>query len=132
MTASESTEPTLAPEQVRTIAARQKRIMVCILVYLVVTSLAMAARSSLPPELHPIVMVGLMVLGVILAGFTSMLTTELYGMAKMILLTIVMLIPFIGVIALLVVNGKATRILRDHGIRVGLMGAKASDLWKAP
>ena len=33
------------------------------------------------------------------------------------------LIPLIGLISLRVVNGKATRILRVNGIKVGLLGA---------
>ena len=39
-------------------------------------------------------------------------------------------IPFLSLIALLHINGKATRILRDNGIKVGLMGARESDLEK--
>lgn len=35
-----------------------------------------------------------------------------------------LLVPIVGLIVLLVVNGKATRLLRDSGYRVGLLGAK--------
>jgi hypothetical protein len=37
---------------------------------------------------------------------------------------------FGALVTLLVVNGRATRTLRDHGIRVGLFGAKRADLPK--
>src|SRR5581483_2055942 len=40
-----------------------------------------------------------------------------------VLLGILALIPLINVIVLLVVNGAATRVLREHGIKVGLLGA---------
>ena len=33
-------------------------------------------------------------------------------------------IPLIGLIVLLVINGKATKLLRENGYKVGLMGAK--------
>ena len=50
------------------------------------------------------------------------------GIVGSILYTAVMFIPFIALICLLVLNRQATRILKDAGIRVGLMGAKTSDL----
>jgi len=39
-------------------------------------------------------------------------------------------IPLIGLIALLHINGKATKTLQANGVKVGLMGAKSSDLEK--
>ncbi len=36
-------------------------------------------------------------------------------------------IPLVGLIALLVINGKATTTLRENGINVSLMGAKMAD-----
>lgn len=41
---------------------------------------------------------------------------------------IAMFIPLVSLICLLVLNSEATNFLRDAGIRVGLMGAKSSDL----
>lgn len=38
------------------------------------------------------------------------------------------ILPIIGIIALLVINGRATRTLRNHEISVGLMGARKKDL----
>lgn len=38
------------------------------------------------------------------------------------------LIPLVGLIVLLVINNKATQTLKRRGIRVGLMGAKRSDI----
>ena len=37
-------------------------------------------------------------------------------------------ISYINLILLLVLNGKATRVLKGAGIRVGLMGANVNDL----
>ena len=39
-----------------------------------------------------------------------------------------MFIPLVNLMTLLILNGKATRALRDAGIKVGLMGAKIADL----
>jgi hypothetical protein len=43
-------------------------------------------------------------------------------------LGILTLIPLVGLIVLLIVNGKATNLLREDGIHVGLLGARMSDL----
>jgi len=45
-----------------------------------------------------------------------------------VLLGILTLIPCIGLIVLLVVNGKATGILKQNGIKVGLLGANLSQI----
>jgi hypothetical protein len=44
-----------------------------------------------------------------------------------VLLGILTLIPLIGLIVLLVINGKATKVLRANGHRVGLLGASLSE-----
>ena len=41
---------------------------------------------------------------------------------------VAMFIPIVSLICLVVLNNKATVLLQEHGIRVGLMGAKRSDL----
>ena len=43
-------------------------------------------------------------------------------------LMLAMFIPFVSLICLFVLNGKATSTLQLAGIKVGLMGAKISDL----
>jgi hypothetical protein len=45
-----------------------------------------------------------------------------------VVLGILTLIPCIGLIALLIINGKATAVLKNHGIKVGFFGARASDV----
>jgi hypothetical protein len=38
--------------------------------------------------------------------------------------------PLIGLLALLYINGKATKVLKGHGVRVGVMGATMTDFDK--
>ena len=52
---------------------------------------------------------------------------ELHTVA-IVFLMLAMVIPLVSTICLLVLNGKATSVLKSAGIKVGLMGAKASDL----
>jgi hypothetical protein len=41
---------------------------------------------------------------------------------------ILSILPVFGLVVLASRNGSATTVLKDNGIRVGLMGAKAEDL----
>jgi len=127
--------PPLPPEQqrimeysrsstgVREIAFRQRILLLCILVYL----LAVLGQFALPAELRPFL--GLVLLPVIVTAsvFVFMLAIKIYGTAVGITLGILTLIPCIGLIALLVVNAKATTLLRGAGMKVGLLGATVPD-----
>lgn len=44
------------------------------------------------------------------------------------LLLLLMFIPLVSLIVMLVLSGKATTVLQEAGIRVGLMGARMRDL----
>jgi len=46
------------------------------------------------------------------------------------LYAILTIIPIVGFITLISIDSQATAALRKHGIRVGIMGAKKSDLSK--
>ncbi len=52
------------------------------------------------------------------------------GQVAMIGILILLFIPLVGLLTLLILNGKATRLLREGGIRVGLMGASRENLEK--
>mgnify|MGYP006908249900 CR=1 FL=1 len=111
-------------EDVRKVAQYQKGIIVCILIYL----LAVMGQFAVPPELRLFLGLGVFVLGIVGAVFVFLLAMKTYGTALGILLGILSLVPCIGLIVLLVVNGKATNILRQNGIKVGLMGADVSSI----
>lgn len=61
--------------------------------------------------------------------FIFLLAIKVYSVVVGILLGLLTLLgsltlfPLIGLIVLLLVNGKATKILRQNGIKVGLLGA---------
>ncbi len=117
-------QPEIDRADLRSIAIYQKGILVCILIYLI----AVAAQFAVPRELRLILVIG--VLGVVIAAtvFVFLLSIKVYSTGVGVLLAILTLIPLIGLIVLLVINGKATGVLRRHGISVGLLGARLSDL----
>lgn len=116
--------PTTNRNDLRTIATYQKGVLVCILIYII----AIVAQIFVPAEARWFFGVGVLVLGLVGTVFVFLLATQAYGTGVGILLGILTLVPCIGLIVLLVVNGKATSILKQNGIRVGLLGANTADI----
>ena len=112
------------PADLRTIAKHQKGILVCILIQMLIFGLQFAA----PPQLRPLV--GLAFLVASLAGtvFVFMLAMKVYSTGMGICFGILTIVPCVGLIMLLVVNSKATEVLKKNGIKVGLLGANLSDI----
>lgn len=111
-------------EDLRRVAFYQKGILICILIYLG----AVFGQFALPQDVR--LLLGLAVLGVGLTGaaFSFLLAMKTYGTGLGILLGILCLVPLLGLLILLMINGKATTVLRQNGIKVGLLGANLSTI----
>ncbi|QDV33940.1 hypothetical protein [Tautonia plasticadhaerens] len=107
---------------VRSVAVYQKGILVCILVNLA----AIAGMFVVPPPVALILFAVMLVSMLAAFVFVVLLAMKVYNAAMGIILGIGSLLPFISLIVLLMVNGKANRILRENGHRVGLLGADLS------
>ena len=115
---------TFSRADLREVAIRQKVILMCVLVYL----LAIALQFVVPHERRAIPAIASLGAGVIGAVFVFLLAVKLYGTGTGAALGILTVIPLIGLIMLLVVNAKATNVLKGHGISVGLLGASMADV----
>jgi hypothetical protein len=71
--------------------------------------------------------VALIVDSIVAVVFVFILAIRVYSVAAGVVLGFLTLIPLLGLVMLLIVNGKATRIIRSNGFRVGLLGA---ELWE--
>lgn len=73
---------------------------------------------------------GLFALGVILAGavFAVQMARALYSTGVAVVCAILLLIPCVGLLALLVLNNRATARLSAAGLKVGLLGAEPSEV----
>ncbi len=122
-----SRPPSLPTSELRQVALYQKAILFCILAYI----LAIPTQFLLPPGLRPFLLI--FVLAVAIAGmvFVFLLALKLYNVGIGVLLGILSLIPLVGLIILLVINGKATSLLQLAGYKVGLLGANLSQFDKA-
>lgn len=116
-----------ARNDLREIAKRQRAIMICILIYII----AVIGQFILPPELRIIVSIAILAVMVTATVFVFMLAIALYSTGVGIVLGILTMVPLVGLIVLLIVNGKATNVLREHGIQVGLMGARLDQIPEA-
>jgi ABC-type enterochelin transport system permease subunit len=72
--------------------------------------------------------VGVLFIGLAGTVFVFLLAIKVYSTVVGVLLGFLALIPFIGLLVLLIVNGKATRTLKQKGIAVGLLGADLSQI----
>jgi len=106
-------------KDLKTVAVAQKSILVCIALRL----LGSASQYFLPPEYHFFVEIALYCTLVVSAVSVLILARKV-GLG--IIYGIVALIPYIGLFSLLIVNQRATKILRENGHGVGLLGADVS------
>jgi hypothetical protein len=113
----------------REIAIRQKAIQFCILGQFVLFAILICAvMYALPQALLGIAVLGVIASAITGAIFVFRLALAIYGTAGGIILGVLTCIPLVGGIVLLIVNGKATNLLREDGIHVGLLGARMHDL----
>ena len=111
-------------EDLRSVAKYQKGILVCILIYVI----AMIGRFAVPEEARTIIGLGVLGVGLVGTVFVFLLAIKVYNIWVGVLLGILALVPCIGLLVLLVVNGKATSVLKQNGIKVGLLGANLSQI----
>ena len=111
-------------EDLRSVAKYQKGILVCILIYLI----SVIGQFAIPAEARAIIGLGILVVGLVGTVFVFLLAIKVYSTGVGVLLGILTLVPCIGLFVLLVVNGKATGVLKQNGIKVGLLGANLSQI----
>ena len=111
-------------EDLRSVAKFQKGILVCILIYLI----AVIGQLALPPDIRPLIGIAVLIAGIVGAVFVFLLAIKVYGTGLGILLGVLSLVPCVGLIVLLIVNGKATGVLKQNGLKVGLLGANLSEI----
>ncbi len=105
-------------------AVYQKGILFCILI----NAAVIAGQFVVPPDVAPLLGVAFIIGTLVSTVFVFLLAMKVYSTALGIILGLGALIPLIGLLILLRVNGKATKILRANGIDVGLLGASLSKI----
>ncbi|MEM9291036.1 MAG: hypothetical protein AAGD01_05100 [Acidobacteriota bacterium] len=116
--------PSGSRKDLRDVAMYQKGIIFCILTQL----FGAVAQVVLPGEARLLLLIVLLLVSVVSAVLVFLLAIRVYGTAVGLVLGLLALVPLLGLLILLIVNRKATGILRQNGIPVGLMGADSSQI----
>lgn len=111
-------------EDLRSVATYQRWLLLCILVYLG----GAIGRFAVPPEIQILVIVPAIIAALVGTVFVFLLSTKVYGTLQGVLLAILTLVPCLGLIVLLMINSKATNVLKANGIKVGLLGANPANV----
>ena len=123
-------EPTskLSRQDLYNIAVYQKAILVCIYIYLLVV----IVQFVVPSEARIFLAIAVFGIGIVATVFVFLLALKAWGTGMGILLSILTLIPCIGLIALVAINQQASALLTNHGYEVGLLGANLSHRGQNP
>ncbi len=115
------------------VAVAQKLIIYALLVQIVLQ----AALILLPSEDDPmVVLMIVLMLGNLLAILAGVAAVAVLASAtgssvlSSVVRGICLFIPFIGLLVLVATNMRATRILREGGVKVGFLGASANEVWR--
>ncbi len=121
------------PKAVRAVAVYQKGIIVAMLVYLGCGGLTFGlnAASIALPSFYPGVILTVLAIDVLVGiVFVFLLSMKVYHPVLGVFLAIFTAIPFLGLLILLMVSGKATATLRANGCPVGFLGANLNKIPK--
>lgn len=83
-------------------------------------------QFALPAEYRIYVAILSLMVSISNCVFVILLATKVYSVVQGVIMGILALIPCLGLIPLLIINGKATKTLQANGIKVGLLGANVS------
>ena len=86
------------------------------------------ASAFLPRELGIIPVLMILMMGVVGLGLVVAQSLKVYNIVSAVIFGLLVLIPCLGLLILLMVNVRATTILKSHGIKVGFFGAKVSSI----
>lgn len=111
-------------EDLRRVAKYQKGILICLLINLI----ALGCLFMLPAGLRLFLQLGMLVVGIVQTVFVFLLALKVYNIVLAVFLGILALIPFVALLALFIMSGKATGILRENHVKVGLLGANLSKI----
>ena len=101
-----------------------KGIMLCILASI----LGAVLQFALPGPLRLVATCLQVLVSLASVVFVVLLAKTVYNVVAAVVYAVLAFIPCVGLIALLVINQKATSVLQKAGLKVGLLGADLSQL----
>jgi hypothetical protein len=115
-------------DKLRRVARYQQWVLYALLANICINVGSFAARQSNDPLTNLVVLGLLLSIAIISMAAVFLLAKELYSAVIGVLCAVLMILPCISLITLLIVNGKATSFLQQHGIKVGFMGTNPNTI----
>jgi hypothetical protein len=106
------------------VATAQKGILIGILIYFG----SLFAIQFVRPPLSNVLVVAWLLAAFATFIFMIILALRVYNLVAGIILGLLMIVPFANLLILLMVNRKATQIMRSNGFKVGFMGADLEEI----
>jgi len=110
-------------EDLKAVAVAQKSILVCVFIYIII----IIFEALVPVEYRLYIGIGDLVIALVAAVSVLLLAIRVYSIGYVVFLGIGALVPWLRLLILLMINGKATKILKENGHKVGFMGADLSE-----
>jgi hypothetical protein len=116
------------------IAAAQRRLIYMLLANLLVSILLVITLANLPPSWSPQARMAIFyTVLLLLGGVATLLTLQLMrAMGErtwaIAIAAVLLFVPWVSVVVLLVVNHRATKLLRRYHLRVGMLGVSREEL----
>ena len=108
------------------VAKRQKILLLLMIPYIVFA----ASAGSLPKETQIIVGIAAILFMMLVAFCIGRVASLLHGKTTAIFLSVISLLPIVGLIVLYKTNSQATEYLQKNGFPVGLFGGKVEQIKK--
>lgn len=105
------------------VATRQRAMMLTLLAYIAViigTMFFPVVRQNEYLLMIPVILA--------IVFFTARLCWVVYGKGAAILLTVLSCVPYVSIIIMLLVSSRATKMLKEKGLKVGLLGANIKEV----
>jgi hypothetical protein len=115
-------------EELLNVAKYQRLVIACLGIQILVGVGGVLLVDQLPPAATVAYYIFVLLLQLVGMVLVFLLAINVYSVGVGIVLGILALFPCIGLVVLLIINGKATSILRNNNIKVGFLGANMSQL----
>lgn len=120
----------------RGVARWQRRLLLAFLAMLslyigaiVFMNLWSSVPSGMGGVMRGVLSVGFVVSGVVVIVYAAMLNVAMGRNIVMVVIgSLLMVVPLIGLLLLALTSSRATELLKKHGVKVGLLGASASEI----
>lgn len=102
------------------VAKKQKYLIITFFIYLLTVFANIKFKET---DYTLIVQSAVLILGVTVVVFVSILSFRVFSKAAAVVFTILCFVPLVNIVVFLIVNSKANKIIKSQGYKVGLAGA---------